>query len=117
MNPFVIVPTFIGISFVIVLGTIAYQLVIGLAEWSRNNALARISVPARVTSRRTEIRGRGSSHAKVRVWTMYFATFELESGERIELGLNGKDYGLLAEGDRGILAHQGTRYLGFQRRV
>ena len=49
------------------------------------------------------------------VWTTYFVTFEMKSGERVEFGLDGRDYGLLAEGDEGTLDYQGTRYLGFQR--
>ncbi len=44
-----------------------------------------------------------------------FVTFELEKGERIELGVKGSEYGMLAEGDRGRLSYQGTRYLGFER--
>lgn len=29
--------------------------------------------------------------------------------------MSGREYGMLAEGDRGILHFQGTRYLGFDR--
>ena len=47
--------------------------------------------------------------------TSYYATFQVESGDRMELLLNGREYGLLAEGDRGWLTFQGTRYLGFER--
>ena len=45
----------------------------------------------------------------------YFATFQVESGDRMELQMNGQDYGMLVEGDRGRLTFQGTRYLDFQR--
>ena len=48
--------------------------------------------------------------------TSYYATFEVESGDRIELPLSGSEYGMLAEGDRGTLSFQGTRFLGFERR-
>lgn len=47
--------------------------------------------------------------------TRYFATFQVESGDRMELQMNGQDYGMLVEGDRGRLTFQGTRYLDFQR--
>ena len=47
--------------------------------------------------------------------TRYFATFELEDGSRLELGLKDAEYGMLAEGDQGQLSFQGTRYLGFER--
>ena len=41
---------------------------------------------------------------------------ELKGGERMEFGLYGKDFGLLVEGDEGVLTYQGTRYHGFDRR-
>ena len=44
-----------------------------------------------------------------------YATFQVESGDRMELSMTGTEYGLLAEGDRGKLTFQGTRYLGFER--
>ena len=47
--------------------------------------------------------------------TRYFATFEMEDGKRLELGMNDSEYGMLAEGDQGCLSFQGTRYLGFDR--
>ncbi|WP_338030915.1 DUF2500 domain-containing protein [Fervidibacillus halotolerans] len=48
--------------------------------------------------------------------TSYFVTFEFESGDRKEFKLSGKDYGMLAEGDFGMLTFKGTRYLGFERK-
>jgi hypothetical protein len=47
--------------------------------------------------------------------TAYFVTFEEPSGERRELPVSGVEFGQLAEGDRGHLIHQGTRYKGFTR--
>ena len=43
-------------------------------------------------------------------------TFQVESGDRIELNVSGPEYGMLVEGDRGDLSFQGTRYLGFERK-
>ena len=37
------------------------------------------------------------------------ATFQVESGDRMELGVSGTEYGMLAEGDMGRLTFQGTR--------
>ncbi|WP_396954526.1 DUF2500 domain-containing protein [Neobacillus sp.] len=45
----------------------------------------------------------------------YFATFEVESGDRIEFEVMVTEYGMLVEGDNGQLAFQGTRYHGFIR--
>lgn len=47
--------------------------------------------------------------------TSYYATFEVESGDRMELQLSGQEYGQLAEGDTGVLSFQGTRFLSFDR--
>lgn len=47
--------------------------------------------------------------------TTYYVTFQVESGDRMELRMTGRDYGMLFEGDRGTLHFQGTRYLGFDR--
>jgi hypothetical protein len=49
--------------------------------------------------------------------TTYYVTFEEETGERRELQVSGSEYGQLAEGDRGHLIHQGSRYKGFTRTV
>jgi hypothetical protein len=112
---FVIVPVFIGIVFVIVIGTFIFMAVKGLAEWSHNNSQPVLSVPARVVAKRTATSGSASSNIGGSVSTSYYATFELESGERLEFSLYGKGYGLLVEGDEGTLTYQGTRYHGFQR--
>jgi len=42
-------------------------------------------------------------------------TFQFDSGDRMELKMQGHEYGLLIEGDQGKLTFQGTRYLGFER--
>ena len=47
--------------------------------------------------------------------TTYYVTFQVESGDRMELRMTGRDYGMLFEGDHGTLHFQGTRYLGFDR--
>ena len=39
--------------------------------------------------------------------------WKAETGWNLRLG--GREYGLLAEGDKGKLHFQGTRYLGFDR--
>ena len=47
--------------------------------------------------------------------TTYYVTFQVESGDRMELHVTGQEFGLLVEGDQGKLTFQGTRYLGFER--
>lgn len=45
-----------------------------------------------------------------------YVTFQVESGDRMELNVSGTEYGMLIEGDYGELTFQGTRYLGFVRK-
>ena len=42
-------------------------------------------------------------------------SFEVKSGDRMELAVTGKEYGQMVEGDVGELSFQGTRFLGFER--
>lgn len=108
---FTIVPLFIGFVFVIVVGSILVNLVKGVTQWSDNNAQPVESVDARVAGKRMQVNG-----TEQRTTTDYFVTFEPTSGERREFSVSGPEYGLLSEGDAGQLRHQGTRYLGFERR-
>ena len=45
--------------------------------------------------------------------TTYYVTFQVESGDRMEMLVSGMEYGMLVEGDYGKLTFQGTRYLDF----
>ena len=74
----------------------------------KNNASPRLSSEATVVTKRTQIRG---DHAH----TTYFATFQFESGDRLELQIPHDRFGYLVEGDSGKLHFQGTRFLDFQR--
>jgi hypothetical protein len=104
----VIVPLF----FVLVFGIIIFSFVKGAKQWSDNNKQPRLTVPAKIVSKRTQVRG-GQNDTSAH--TSYFVTFEVESGDRMEMHINGNEFGLLAEGDYGELSFQGTRYLGFSR--
>ena len=105
--------------FVLVIGTFIITAVRGVGQWNKNNHSPRLSVPATVVAKRTNItrhhhNGAGNHHHH-HTSTTYYVTFEVESGDRMELELDGSEYGLLVEGDRGSLSFQGTRYLGFER--
>lgn len=120
---FEIVPIFIGIIFVIVIGSILYSVFKGVGEWQKNEQSPRLSVPAVVTSKRIDVTKRSNMHHNndthhhhsSSTHTKYFLTFEFESGDRSEFHVSGKEYGLLSEDDNGVLSFQGTRYLGFER--
>ena len=107
------------IVFGLILCTVIVTLIKGLKEWNNNNHSPRLTVPVTVVAKRADVthhRHRGANdHHHYHTSTTYFVTFEVESGDRMELRLEGHEYGLLVEGDEGKLSFQGTRYLGFER--
>jgi len=111
------VPAIIAIGFVVVIGIIIYRVIKGGAEWMGNNNSPVLTVDAKIVAKRTQINQHGTNmhHHSHHTNTRYFATFEVESGSRVELKIPDKEYGLLAEGDAGKLTFQGTRYKGFER--
>ena len=105
------------IMFVLVAVVIIVTAFRSLRQWHKNNHSPRLTVPATVVAKRTSVthfQG-GSNGAQHHASTTYYATFQVESGDRMELSLSGQEYGLLAEGDTGKLSFQGTRFLGFER--
>ena len=111
MMLFNLMEIFVPAMFVLVVGLMVVMVIRNVAEWSRNNASPRLSSPATVVGKRD----RHYSHHNGGGGTTYYATFQFESGDRMELRLPDRDAGLLAEGDRGVLHFQGTRFLGFER--
>ena len=101
------------IMFFAVFGLVFFTIISTLAKGAKqnrqNNASPRVTAPAQVVTKRTQVRG---DHAH----TTYFATFQFESGDRLELEIPRDRFGYLVEGDKGKLTFQGTRYLGFERR-
>ena len=116
---FSIMRIMVPVIFVLVFGIIIVAMVRGIGEWNKNNHSPKLSVPAKVVSRRTAVshhhhhQGNGMYHTHTA--TSYYATFQVESGDRMELTVSGSDYGMLVQGDIGKLSFQGTRYLGFER--
>ena len=87
-----------------------------IIEWVRNNNSPRLSVDARIVDKRTSTHyhhGNGHHHHS----HSYHVTFEVQSGDRIELKVPRSEFGLLVVGDEGALSFQGTRYLGFDRKM
>ncbi|MGE8203562.1 DUF2500 domain-containing protein [Heyndrickxia sp. NPDC080065] len=117
---FSFVPIFIGLVFIIVIGTIIISAIKGVSQWRKNEQSPRLSVPAIVKAKRTNV-SRHTHHNdngfdNHSTSTSYYVTFEFDSGDRSEFHVSGKEFGLLAEGDSGTLTFQGTRYLGFERK-
>ena len=107
------------IMFVLVIGMFIVTAVKGLSQWNKNNHSPRLTVPATVVAKRTNVtrhhHGGANGHHHHHTSTSYYVTFQVESGDRMELHVAGTEYGLLIEGDSGNLTFQGTRYLGFER--
>ena len=103
---FTIVPVIVVIGFIIVFGAILVRGVQGAAQ--------------EVVAKRLDVqtwRHAGDEHhmGHTSSRTYYYATFQVESGDRMEFQVPDTEYGLLVEGDRGKLTFQGTRYQGFRR--
>lgn len=114
---FRIVPIFIGIIFMIVI----FGIFQGILQWNKNNKSPILSVAAVLVAKRTRVNhqthntGQDNMPMHQSTSTTYYATFEVESGDRMEFALKSNEYGMLAEGDAGILTFQGTRYIEFER--
>ena len=113
-----------SLMFVIVIGMFVVVAVKGIGQWNKNNQSPRLTVPASVTAKRTNVSHHRHANAGDMTGahgfhstssTSYYVTFQVESGDRMELSVTGRDYGMLSEGDTGKLSFQGTRYLGFER--
>ena len=107
------------IVFLLCTGTFVVILVKGISEWNKNNHSPRLTVPATIVAKRTNVsrhrHGGANGHHHHHTSTTYYVTFQVESGDRMEFHITGQEYGLLVEGDKGNLSFQGTRYLGFER--
>jgi hypothetical protein len=91
--------------------------VIGLLTQNRNNTGGTdqpvLTVEATVAGKRILADGSGITVAS---YTKYFITFEVRSGDRIELFVPQAEYGLSVEGDAGELTFQGRRFVKFERK-
>ena len=105
--------------FVLVTGAFIVTAVRGISQWNKNNNSPKLMVPALVVAKRTNVsrhhHGGANGHHHHHTSTTYYVTFQVESGDRMELHVTGNEYGMLVEGDQGNLSFQGTRYLGFER--
>ncbi|MBE6948267.1 MAG: DUF2500 domain-containing protein [Ruminococcaceae bacterium] len=113
-----------SLIFILVIGVFIVTFIKGIGQWSKNNASPRLTVEATVVAKRADVSHHHHENAgdttgahgyHTTTSTTYYVTFQVESGDRMELSVNGGEYGMLLEGDHGKLSFQGTRYLGFER--
>lgn len=114
---FSIFPIIWVLMFLMIFGVFAVSIGKSISQWNKNNHSPRLTVDARVLAKRHDVSRRRSAgeHHHYHTTNSYFVTFEVASGDRMELQLQGHEYGLLIEGDTGKLTFQGIRYLGFER--
>lgn len=101
-----------------IFGLAFYMIFKSLKQERKNDHAPRLTVEARVVNKRTQVgHHHGSNNHMGHSYTRYYVTFEVASGDRMELMVPGAESGLLVEGDFGDLTFQGTRFLSFERRL
>lgn len=117
---FVLFRIMFALAFVLVIGMFLVFAVKGIAQWNQNNHSPRLTVPAAIVTKRTNVtrhhHGGAGGHHHHHTSTSYYVTFQFGGGDRMELLVSGAEYGMLMEGDQGDLSFRGTRYLGFERK-
>ena len=101
-----------------IFGLAFFMIFRGLKQERANDRSPRLTVEARVIGKRTQMgHNRHSNSSMSHGYTRYFVTFEVASGDRMELMVPGSESGLMVEGDFGDLTFQGTRFLAFDRKM
>ena len=110
------------VMFLLIFGMILFTFISGIRTWNKNNNSPRLTVSARIVAKRQNTTYHNQPNAgdtsgahgyHTTSSTTYYVTFQVESGDRIEMSVSGSEYGKLTEGDEGKLTFQGTRYLQF----
>lgn len=97
----------VPIMFIVVFGIIIFSIIQGISTWHKNNNSPRLTVPAVVVAKRTDVSHHQHANAgdmsgahgfHTTSSTTYYVTFQVESGDRMEFHVSGLEYGMLAEG-------------------
>ena len=84
---------------------------------NKNDKEPRLTVSASVVSKRAKGSHQHSADTKRNnASCTYFVTFQVASGDHMELQVTENEYGLLMKGDRGELNFQGKKLLRFERK-
>lgn len=87
-----------------------------MITWSHENKYPVSTVQATVLTKRTQVIPHFhefETHLFYPTSIYYFATFEFENGENMELEMNAQEFNKMAEGDFGSLTFQGDDLLHF----
>lgn len=117
---FNVIPIFVGVMFIVVIGLVITRAVRGARQWKKNNDSPVLTVDATVVSKRSSVshyhhNSGANNPSYMSSSTTYYVTFQVASGDRMEFMVRDTEYGMLVEQDTGKLTFQGTRYLGFER--
>lgn len=104
--------TLFPIMFCVIVGMFIFILIRNIMQWSKNNHAPKLTVEASIVTKRRNYHHSANGAGGT---ASYYVTFQVQSGDRMELRVSSSEYGMLAEGDRGQLTFQGTRYLDFRR--
>jgi hypothetical protein len=111
---FAVFPIIWVVMFVFIFGMIIMTFAKNIKQERKKDHSPRLTVPATVIAKRDQVSVHHHDHHR-HTSTRYFVTFQVESGDRMELSLSGTEFGMLIEGDQGQLTFQGTRFLSFDR--
>ena len=111
MAGFVVAVVLLVLLVALALAAPALRIAVVALRWRNNRRSPVLTEPATVVTKRQETLGRRNAH----VSTEYFVTFQVRGGVRLELPVDGPEYGVLVAGDRGDLTHQGSWFRGFAR--
>ncbi len=105
------------VMFFLVIVMFVFVFVKGIGEWVSNNNSPRLSADAKIVDKRSSTHHHRHANGHHHHSHSYYITFEVQSGDRMELSVPRSEYGLLVVGDVGVLSFQGTRFLGFERKI
>ncbi len=117
---FTVFPVIFFVMFAIFIVAFIVNIVKGISTWGKNNNSPELTVDATVVTKRNDVHTHHHNHddhMHTSHSTTYYVTFQVVSGDRIELKVPSKEYGMLVEGDVGRLTFQGTRFKSFERMV
>jgi hypothetical protein len=113
--------TMFGLVFILIIFMFIIAMIKAIGQWNKNNNSPRLTVAATVVTKRIDVThhhhgdmGNGIGN-HMTTSTVEYVTFQFDRGDRMEFQVDGREYGMLVEGDYGRLTFQGTRYLGFER--
>lgn len=115
---FMIVSILISGIFILVLAN-------SFRQWNKNNHSPHLIVDATIVSKRIDVTHHRHTNAgdmtgahgyHTTTSSTYYVTFQVETGDCIELCVDESVYDMFLEGDKGKLTFQGTRYLEFERK-